>query len=213
VIDILDGETELVLVMLGIAAIFGSAIGSTRCSLTPSSSKKGMTRSFKRSAAVMRHYWATACSACPLKEHCTTARKRRIKRWEHEAVLEAAQDRLDRRPDAMTEKRSTAEHPFGTIKFWMGVAHFLTKRLGNVRTEMALHVLSYNMKRAMIYPWLAWIASAMRVWTQKTGTRCSHGPVMPRRGLSSLTILVNQCPSSANSSLNGNLRHRPLLRQ
>ena len=96
---------------------------------------------------VMRHYWATACSACPLKEQCTTAKERSIKRWEHEAVLEAAQDRLDRKPDTMTVRRSTAEHPFGTLKFWMSSAHFLMKRLGNVRTEMALHVLSYNMKR------------------------------------------------------------------
>ena len=98
---------------------------------------------------VLRNYWATACSACPLKDECTTGKERRVKRWEHEAVLEAAQDRLDRRPDAMTERRSTAEHPFGTLKFWMGSAHFLMKRLGNVRTEMSLHVLSYNMKRVM----------------------------------------------------------------
>jgi transposase len=98
---------------------------------------------------VMRNYWGTACSACPIKENCTTGTERRVKRWEHEAVLEAAQDRLDRKPDAMTVRRSTAEHPFGTLKFWMGSAHFLMKRIENVKTEMSLHVLSYNMKRAM----------------------------------------------------------------
>ena len=98
---------------------------------------------------VMRHYWATACSACPLKEQCTTAKERSIKRWEHEAVLEAAQDRLDKNPDMMTVRRSTVEHAFGTLKFWMGSAHFLMKRLRNVRTEMSLRVLSYNMKRVM----------------------------------------------------------------
>jgi len=100
---------------------------------------------------VMRNYWATAtaCSGCPLKEQCTTGRERRIKRWEHEAVLEAAQDRLDKNPDMMTVRRSTVEHPFGTLKFWMGHTHFLMKRLRNVRTEMSLHVLSYNMKRVM----------------------------------------------------------------
>jgi transposase len=98
---------------------------------------------------VMRNYWATACSGCPLKEQCTTGRERRIKRWEHEAVIEAAQERLDKNPDMMTVRRSTVEHPFGTLKFWMGSAHFLMKRLRNVRTEMSLHVLSYNMKRVM----------------------------------------------------------------
>ena len=96
---------------------------------------------------VMRSYWTTACTACPLKEQCTTGTERRVKRWEHEATLEAAQDRLDKNPDMMTARRSTAEHPFGTLKFWMGSAHFLMKTLHNVRTEMSLHVLSYNMKR------------------------------------------------------------------
>jgi Transposase DDE domain len=76
-------------------------------------------------------------------------KERRIKRWEHEAILEAAQERLDRNPDMMTVRRSTVEHAFGTLKFWMGSAHFLMKRLRNVRTEMSLHVLSYNMKRVM----------------------------------------------------------------
>jgi hypothetical protein len=98
---------------------------------------------------VLRNYWTTVCGACPLKEKCTTGKERRVKRWEHEAILEAVQDRLDRNPDMMTVRRSTAEHPFGTLKFWMGQAHFLMKRLRNVRTEMSLHVLSYNMKRVM----------------------------------------------------------------
>jgi transposase len=111
---------------------------------------------------VLRSYWATACSACPLKDKCTTGRERRIKRWEHEAVLEAAQDRLDRKPDIMTVRRSTVEHVFGTLKFWMGSAHFLTKRLGNVRTEMSLHVLSYNMKRVMNILGVPGLLQAMR---------------------------------------------------
>ena len=116
---------------------------------------------------VLRSYWTTVCSACPLKEQCTTGRERRIKRWEHEAVLEAAQDRLDRRPDAMTERRSTVEHAFGTLKFWMGSAHFLMKRLDNVRTEMSLHVLSYNMKRVVKILGVPGLLQAMRAWSPK----------------------------------------------
>ncbi len=110
----------------------------------------------------MRTYWTTACSTCPLKEKCTTGRERRVKRWEHEAVLEAAQERLDRNPDMMTVRRSTVEHVFGTLKFWMGSAHFLTKRLGNVRTEMSLQVLSYNMKRVMNILGVPELLQAMR---------------------------------------------------
>jgi hypothetical protein len=78
---------------------------------------------------VMRSYWTTACSACQLKEKCTTGKERRIKRWEHEATLEAVQDRLDQEPDIMTVRRSTVEHAFGTLKFRMGQTHFLMKRL------------------------------------------------------------------------------------
>jgi len=97
----------------------------------------------------LRRYWTTACQACALKSKCTTAKERRISRWEHEAVLEAVQARLDRNPEKMRIRRQTVEHPFGTIKAWMGSTHFQMKRLKNVRTEMALHVLAYNMKRVM----------------------------------------------------------------
>ncbi len=68
---------------------------------------------------------------------------------EHEEVLEAVQRRLDENPQAMRQRRETVEHPFGTIKARMGATHFLIKRLKNVRTEMALSVLSYNLTRVM----------------------------------------------------------------
>ena len=98
---------------------------------------------------MIRRYWTSACSKCPLKAQCTPGGERRISRWEHEAVLEAVQARLDRNPDAMRLRRQTAEHPFGTIKCWMGWTHFLTMTLPKVATEMALNVLAYNMKRVM----------------------------------------------------------------
>jgi hypothetical protein len=98
---------------------------------------------------MLRRYWTSACSTCPLKVQCTPGRERRISRWEHEAVLEAVQARLDNNPDAMRLRRQTAEHPFGTIKCWMGWTHFLTMTLPKVATEMALNVLAYNMKRVM----------------------------------------------------------------
>jgi hypothetical protein len=97
----------------------------------------------------LRRYWTTACRACALKSRCTTGKERRISRWEHEAVLEAVQARLDRNPAKMRERRQTVEHPFGTIKSWMGATHFQMKTLKNVGTEMALHVLAYNMKRVI----------------------------------------------------------------
>jgi hypothetical protein len=96
---------------------------------------------------VLRRYRTDACQGCAIKHSCTTGKERLISRWEHEAVLETVQARLDHYPEKMTLRRSTAEHPFGTIKGWMGATHFLTKRLPKVATEMALNVLAYNMKR------------------------------------------------------------------
>jgi hypothetical protein len=98
---------------------------------------------------VMHRYWTNACGACSLKAHCTPAKQRRVARWEHEDVLERAQSRLDRRPDAMIVRRSTVEHPFATIKAAMGATHFRMKTLKHVATEMALHVLAYNLKRVL----------------------------------------------------------------
>ena len=95
------------------------------------------------------HYWATACPHCPLKPKCTPAPQRRISRWEHEHVLEVVQQRLDENPQAMRQRRETAEHPFATLKMRMGATHFLMKRLPKVATEMALHVLAYNLTRVM----------------------------------------------------------------
>ena len=92
-------------------------------------------------------YWSSACPQCSIKARCTTSAYRRIRRWKHEAVLESMQERLDRQP--VRVRRQTVEHPFGTIKHWMGSTHFLTKTLGRVRTEMSLHVLAYNLKRVM----------------------------------------------------------------
>jgi transposase len=97
----------------------------------------------------LRRYWTNTCQGCALKSKCTTGKERRISRWEHEAVLETVQARLDRNPDKMRIRRQTVEHPFGTIKSWMGSTHFQMKTLKHVGTEMALHVLAYNMKRVM----------------------------------------------------------------
>ena len=107
-------------------------------------------------------YWTTACQGCALKAQCTTGKERRISRWEHEAVLEAVQARLDRNPDKMRVRRQTVEHPFGTTKSWMGSTHFQMKTLKNVGTEMALHVLAYNMKRMMRIRGVAGLMEAIR---------------------------------------------------
>jgi transposase len=98
---------------------------------------------------VINKYWSSNCPNCAMRTLCTTSKYRRVTRWEHERVVEELDARLEREPDRMRVRRSTAEHPFGTLKCWMGYTHFLTKTVPKVSTEMGLHVLAYNMKRVM----------------------------------------------------------------
>jgi transposase len=98
---------------------------------------------------LLRRYWTNVCQSCVIKNKCTTGKERRIARWEHEHILEAVQKRLDEHPEKMRQRRETVEHPFGTIKARMGATHFLMKTLPRVASEMALHVLAYNLTRVM----------------------------------------------------------------
>jgi transposase len=92
-----------------------------------------------------------ACRDCTIRAKCTTSLKepRKMKRWIHEHVIDAMQQRLDGNPDIPVLRKQTVEHPFGTIKMWMGATHFLMRRKKNVSIEMSLNVLAYNLKRMM----------------------------------------------------------------
>jgi len=120
----------------------------------------------------------TACRDCALKPRCTPAQTRRVKRWVHEGVLDAMQARLDRMPDAMKIRRQTVEHPFGTLKAWMGATHFLTRTLAKVRTKMSLQVLAYNMKRMIQIFGVAPLMAAIRACRPplRSATLSGHSP-------------------------------------
>ena len=108
-------------------------------------------------------YWSSRCKSCPQKLMCTTGDQRRVRRWEHEEVLDTMQARLDKNHGAMRLRGSTVEHVFGTIKFWMGSAHLLMKGLANVSTEISLHCLAYNMRRVMSILGISEMLNAMRL--------------------------------------------------
>jgi transposase len=110
----------------------------------------------------LSRYWSSHCPQCGIKEKCTPSPYRRVSRWEHENILDDMQTRLDNAPDSMRIRCQTVEHPFGTLKAWMGATHFLTKQLKNVSTEMSLHVLAYNMKRVMNIMGTSAVIEAMR---------------------------------------------------
>src|SRR5216117_2823630 len=111
---------------------------------------------------MLRRYLTNVCQSCAIKHRCTTAKERRITRWEHEHILEAVQRRLDEHPEKMRQRRETVEHPFGTIKARMGATHFLMKTLPRVAAEMALHVLAYNLTRVMNIMGVQPLMAAMR---------------------------------------------------
>jgi transposase len=98
----------------------------------------------------MRYYTTKACKTCALKPQCIRAKGgRRIQRWEHEEYLEELAQRLRAQPEKVKQRKAIVEHPFGTIKRSMDQGYFLTRRLCNVRAEMSLTMLAYNMKRVM----------------------------------------------------------------
>ena len=91
----------------------------------------------------------TACRGCGLRERCTKKTYRRLTRFENESTMERMADRLAAKPEVMDRRRESVEHPFGSIKQWMGQGAFLTRRLGNVCGEFSLTALAYNMRRAI----------------------------------------------------------------
>jgi len=109
-------------------------------------------------------YWACNCKSCAIKAQCTSGIRRKMSRWEHEEVLEQVDARLERNPHLMRVRRSTVEHPFGTLKAWMGSTHFLTKTLPRVNTEMSLHVLAYNLRRMLNVLGPKLLIEAIRAW-------------------------------------------------
>lgn len=113
----------------------------------------------------LNRYWSSNCKACPLKDKCTPSQQRRVTRWEHQDVLDDMQVQLERSPDAMRIRRCSVEHPFGTIKSWMGATHFLTKGLERVKTEMSLYVLAYNFKRLITSLGVVGMIEAVRAYT------------------------------------------------
>ncbi len=115
----------------------------------PAGAKLTYRYTTEENGLALRRYWTNACQSCAIKPGCTTGKERRISRWEHEHILEAVQRRLDEHPEKMRQRRETVEHPFGTIKARMGATHFLMRRLPRVASEMALHVLAYNLTRVM----------------------------------------------------------------
>ena len=121
----------------------------------PAGEKLAYRYTTEENGLVLRRYWTNACQSCAITRNDGLA-------WEHEHILEAVQRRLDEHPEKMRQRRETVEHPFGTIKARMGATHFLMKTLPRVASEMALHVLAYNLTRVMNIMGIQPLMAAMR---------------------------------------------------
>jgi len=139
--------------------VFDPATGEYRC---PAGSRLIWRFASVEDGHLINRYWSSDCPRCAIKGKCTPSDYRRVSRYAHEASLETMQQRIDRHPEVMRIRRQTVEHPFGTIKEWMGKTHFLTRSLERVRTEMSLHVLAYNLKRVMRIMGIGGLLAAMR---------------------------------------------------
>ncbi|KQN02333.1 IS1182 family transposase [Sphingomonas sp. Leaf25] len=105
--------------------------------------------SITRGHVTVQYSSPAACADCQMKARCTTGRWRRVNRWEKEHLIEPMAERLERRPDILVIRRSTVEHPFGTIKQSMNQGAFLMRGLEKVRAEFSLTALAYNLRRAI----------------------------------------------------------------
>jgi transposase len=130
--------------------------------ICPAGERLGHSFTTQEHGLVLHRYLTNVCQHCAIKHRCTTGKERRITRWEHEHLLEAVQRRLDEHPETMRQRRETVEHPFGTLKMRMGATHFLMKTLPRVASEMALHVLAYNLTRVMNIIGIQPLTAAMR---------------------------------------------------
>jgi hypothetical protein len=98
----------------------------------------------------LRYYRASACNSCALKKQCTRNKANRtITREDNEELMEQMAERMKAQPQKFALRKQLAEHPFGTIKRWMGFTHFTLKGLEKVRAEWSLITLAYNLKRVM----------------------------------------------------------------
>ena len=130
--------------------------------ICPAGERLAYSYTSEEKGLVVHRYATKACRHCAIKHNCTKGNERRIKRWEHEHIIEVVQRRLDEHPEKMRQRRETVEHPFGTIKARMGATHFLMKTLPKVASEMALHVLAYNLTRVMNIMGVHPLMAAMR---------------------------------------------------
>ena len=104
-----------------------------------------------------------ACKGCGLRSQCTNAAFRKVMRYANEAILDRMAARLAAKPEVLDQRRESVEHPFSSIRQWMGQRDFLMRRLENVRGECSLTALACNIRRALTLVGGTGLIQAIRV--------------------------------------------------
>ena len=95
------------------------------------------------------YYNLKACKGCARLPQCSKGKYRKVKIPDYGAELEELKDRLQKQPELMRKRSAMVEHPFGTIKFWMGAYAVKTRGWEKVSAELSLSCLAYNIKRVI----------------------------------------------------------------
>jgi transposase/macrodomain Ter protein organizer (MatP/YcbG family) len=121
------------------------------CYICPAQQQLPYRTQCMKSGKQMKFYEGTTCKTCALRSRCTRSKSnnRRIERWIHEHLIDELRERMHKHPEMVKKRREIVEHPFGTIKRWMGCTYFLMKGKAKVAAEMGLTFLAYNMMRVM----------------------------------------------------------------
>lgn len=130
------------------AFTYSAELDAYRC---PAGQWLGFSTQTEKDGRTLRYYanWP-ACTECPLRDKCTESKQgRRIMRTPEEGRLEVMAGRMEQRPELMLQRKSTVEHPYGTIKWWSDAGYFLLKGLEKVRGEFSLMTLAYNLRRVI----------------------------------------------------------------
>lgn len=104
----------------------------------------------KRRNTEAKIYQGVNCTGCNVKSSCTTSEKgRSIRRqsnqeWKDQYLLKM---KSVEGKEKMRLRRMLSEHPFGTIKYWMGQIPLLTRGLRGVQTEVTIYTIVYNFRR------------------------------------------------------------------
>lgn len=124
--------------------------------------RRASSRPVRDGVRLFNYINVPACKTCALKARCTDAGSHKVTRYENEAVLERMDERLAAQPGVLDERRESVEHPFGSVKQWMGQGAFLTRRLENVRAEFSLTAIAYNLRRAITLVGIPALIAAVR---------------------------------------------------